>query len=51
MEIIKTIKDKDYEIHNHIKIESGNYIHKQIEKNNGRIFMRIKQRKLIKKYT
>jgi hypothetical protein len=47
MEIIRTIKDKDYEQLNHIKIEAGNYIHKQIETINGRTFMRIKQRKLI----
>ncbi len=46
LEIIKTVKDKDYELHNHIRIEAGNYIHKQIETINGRTFMRIKQRRL-----
>ncbi|MGV8150943.1 MAG: hypothetical protein ACP5NV_04400 [Candidatus Woesearchaeota archaeon] len=46
MEIIKTIRDKDYELQNHIRIEAGNYIHKQIETINGKTFMRIKQRKI-----
>jgi len=46
LEITKIVKDKDYELHNHIKIEAGNYVHKQIETINGKTFMRIKQRKL-----
>lgn len=46
MEITRTVKDKDYEVQNHIKIEAGNYIHRQIETINGRTFMRCKQRKL-----
>lgn len=46
VEIIKTVKDGDYEIHNHITIEAGNYIHKQIEKIDGKVFMRMKTRKL-----
>ena len=46
MELIKTFKDKDYEIQNHIRIEGGNYIHRQIEKKEGKTFMRLKQRKL-----
>lgn len=47
LEIIRSMKDKDYEVHNHITIEAGNYIHKQIEIINGKTFMRIKQRKLV----
>ena len=47
MEIIKSIKDKDYELHNHIKIEAGNYTHKQIEKKDGKIYMRMKMRKML----
>lgn len=46
MEITKTIKDRDYELHNRIKIEAGNYIHTQIETINGKTFMRSKQRRL-----
>ena len=46
MEIIKTIKDENSEIENHIKINAGSYIHKQIEKRDNKIFMRIKSRKI-----
>jgi hypothetical protein len=46
MEIIKTIKEGNNEVHNHIKIERGNYIHTQIEKVNGKVFMRLKTRKI-----
>jgi hypothetical protein len=46
MEIIKTVKDNGYELTNHIKIEAGNYIHKQIETRDGKTFMRIKTRRL-----
>jgi hypothetical protein len=47
VEIIKTIRDGNNEIQNHIKVERGNYIHKQIEKRDNLVFMRIKQRKLV----
>jgi len=47
LEITKTIKDRDYELKNHIRIEAGNYIHTQIETINGRTFMRSKQRRLV----
>ena len=46
MELIKTFKDKDYEIENHVKIENGTYTHRQIEKIDGKVFMRVKTRKL-----
>jgi hypothetical protein len=46
MELIRTFKDKDYEVQNHIKIEGGNYIHRQVETKGGKTYMRIKQRKL-----
>lgn len=46
MEIIKTIREGNNEIQNHISIKEGNYIHKQIEKRNNLVFMRIKTRKL-----
>lgn len=46
MELIKTFKDKDYEQTDHIKIEAGNYIHKQVETVNGKTFMRLKQRRI-----
>ncbi len=46
MEIIKTIRDGSNEIQNHISVKEGNYIHKQIEKRNNLVFMRIKTRKL-----
>ncbi|HIH31320.1 TPA: hypothetical protein HA235_01305 [Candidatus Woesearchaeota archaeon] len=46
MEIIKTIRDNNYEQVNHIKIEAGNYTHRQIETKDGKTYMRIKQRRL-----
>ncbi len=46
MEIIKTIRDGNNSVENHIKIENGNYVHRQIEKINGRVFMRVKSRKI-----
>ncbi len=46
MEIIKTVRDGDDEIENHIRLENGLYTHKQIERVGGKVFMRIKQRKL-----
>ncbi len=50
MEIIKTVKHDGREVHDHVKIEAGNYIHKQIETINGKTFMRIKTRKLFELY-
>jgi len=47
LEIIRTIRDKDTEITNHITFENGRYIHKQIEKVDGKVFMRIKARRMI----
>jgi hypothetical protein len=47
MEIIKTIRNGSDEIENHIKIENGIYTHRQIEHVGGKVFMRIKSRKLI----
>ncbi|MFA5796508.1 MAG: hypothetical protein WC916_00540 [Candidatus Woesearchaeota archaeon] len=47
MELInKVIYDTHNEIENSIKIANGNYIHRQIEKRNNKVFMRIKSRKL-----
>ena len=46
MEIIKTVKEGDMQIENHIKVENGFYTHRQIERIGDRVFMRIKQRKL-----
>ncbi|HYD02968.1 MAG TPA: hypothetical protein VEC16_01590 [Alphaproteobacteria bacterium] len=46
MEIIKTIRDTGIEIENRIKIENGVYTHRQIEKVDGKVFMRFKSRKL-----
>ena len=46
MEILKTVREGDRELQNHIRIERGNYIHKQIEKRGELVFMRIKSRKL-----
>lgn len=47
MELIKIFRDGDTEIENHITLENGMYKHRQIEKCGGRVFMRIKQRKII----
>jgi len=46
LEIIKTIRDTGIEIENRIKIENGVYTHRQIEKVDGKVFMRFKSRKL-----
>ena len=47
MELInKVIYDTYNEIENSVKIENGNYIHRQIEKRDNKVFMRIKTRKL-----
>ena len=47
MEIIKTVKEGDMQIENHIKVENGIYTHRQIEKIDGKVFMRIKSRRLV----
>ena len=47
MELIKTFRDGNDEIENHIKIENGIYTHRQIEKIDGKVFMRIKSRRLV----
>lgn len=47
MELIKTYRDGNDEIENHIKIENGIYTHRQIEKIDGKVFMRIKSRRLV----
>ena len=46
MEIIKTVRDGSTEIENYIKVENGTYTHRQIEKIDGKVFMRCKSRKL-----
>lgn len=47
MELInKVVYDSSNELENSIKIFNGNYIHKQIEKRNNLVFMRVKSRKL-----
>ena len=46
MELIKTFKDRDYEVENHIRIDGGTYTHRQVERKDGKTFMRIKSRKL-----
>jgi hypothetical protein len=46
LEIIKTIRDTGVEIENYIKIENGTYSHRQIEKVDGKVFMRFKSKKL-----
>jgi len=47
MEITKTVKDGNTEIENHIKISDGIYTHRQIEKIGGKVFMRIKSRRMV----
>ena len=51
MELIKTFRDGNKEIENHIKIVDGMYTHRQIEKVGGKVFMRIKQRRLYERLT
>lgn len=46
MEITKTVKDGSMEVENYIKMENGMYTHRQIEKIDGKVFMRIKSRKM-----
>jgi hypothetical protein len=46
LEIIKTIRDGNNEVENYVKIENGIYTHRQIEKVDGKIFMRCKSRKM-----
>jgi len=46
MEIIKTVRDGSMEIENYIRVENGQYTHRQIEKIDGKVFMRCKSRKL-----
>ena len=45
------IYDNDNSMENHVKIEAGNYVHRQIEKRNGLVFMRVKSRKLFEMKT
>jgi hypothetical protein len=47
MELIKTFRDGNDVVENHIRFENGRYTHKQIEHIGGKVFMRIKTRKLI----
>jgi hypothetical protein len=46
LEIIKTVRDGNTEVENYIKVENGVYTHRQIEKIDGKVFMRCKSRKL-----
>jgi len=47
MEITNKITyDLSNEVENNIKIENGMYVHRQIEKRDNKIFMRVKSRKL-----
>ena len=46
MEIIKTVRDGNTEVENYIRIENGMYTHRQIEKIDGKTFMRCKSRKM-----
>jgi hypothetical protein len=46
VEIIKTVRDGNAEIENYIKVENGMYTHRQIEKIDGKVFMRCKSRKI-----
>ena len=47
MEITKTVRDGNTEVENYIRVEDGVYTHRQIEKIDGRVFMRIKTRRII----
>ena len=44
--IIKTVRDGNNEVENYVRIENGMYTHRQIEKIDGKVFMRYKSRKL-----
>jgi hypothetical protein len=46
VEIIKTVRDGNAEMQDYIKVENGIYTHRQIEKIDGKVFMRCKSRKL-----
>ena len=46
LEIIKTVRDGNNEVENYVRIENGMYTHRQIEKIDGKVFMRCKSRKL-----
>jgi hypothetical protein len=46
VEIIKTVRDGSMEVENYIKVENGMYTHRQIEKIDGKVFMRCKSRKI-----
>ena len=46
MEIFKTVRDGNAEMQDYIKVENGVYTHRQIEKINGKVFMRCKSRKI-----
>ena len=46
MEIIKTVRDGNNEVENYIRVQDGMYTHRQIEKIDGKVFMRCKSRKL-----
>ena len=46
MEMTNTFRDENTEVENHIKLVNGVYTHRQIEKIGGKVFMRIKSRKL-----
>lgn len=46
VEITKTIRDGSAEMQDYIKVENGVYTHRQIEKIDGKVFMRCKSRKL-----
>ncbi len=47
LEITRRFVDGDYELENHITVENGKYKHRQIEKVDGKVFMRFKTRTLI----
>jgi hypothetical protein len=47
LEIIKTVRDGNNEVENYVRIEDGMYTHRQIEKIDGKVFMRCKSRKFI----
>ena len=46
VEITKTVRDGNAVMEDYIKVENGIYTHRQIEKIDGKVFMRCKSRKL-----
>ena len=46
LEIIKTVRDGSMEVENYIRVENGVYTHRQIEKIDGKVYMRCKIRKI-----